>query len=118
MRAGAAGPVVDEVLSIRIGGRRGLVHAREQRRDEEGRVRLFLTGDPQALPHLGGMRIATRAGEHFELGAVQLVPPPAEPGEEPAAARAGLALAHPVGPGRWATPGEARAAQSPAGARP
>ena len=89
-------PRVDEVLATRIGGRRVLVHAREQRRDERGRVRLFLTGDPRALPHLGGMRIATRAGERFELRDLRLVPPPAEGGEDPGPARAALALACPV----------------------
>ncbi len=114
MSGHAERPLVDEVLATRVHGRRVLVHAREQRRDERGRVRLFLTGDPQALPHLGGMRIATRAGEHFELRDLRLVPPPAEAGEDPVPAHAALALAYPMGGGRPTACAEASVRAGPA----
>lgn len=96
-------PLVDEVLATRIHGRRSLVHAREQSRDDHGRVRIFLTGEPAVLPHLAGMRVATRTGERLELRELRLLQPPAEPGERPEPAQAALALGYPVEDGAQPT---------------
>ena len=91
-------PQIDEVLALRVGGRRHLVHAREQSRDERGYARLFLSGDAEALPHLAGLRLHARdTGEQLELRELRLVPAPVEPGEPPGPAQVALAFGYPVG---------------------
>ncbi len=89
-------PAVDELLTLRVRGSRRLVHVRERARDDQGRAVLFVSGDPAALPHLDGLRVATRDGERLELRETRLVAPPTEPGERPGAAEAALVLGCPI----------------------
>ena len=69
--------MIDQILPLRVRGRRHLVRVQEKTRSDDGTARVLLKGPPEALRRLEGYTFAAKdSGEPLTLTAVQLVPPP------------------------------------------